>query len=321
MPEALMTRKAAPARRRALPIDRQTGNLQRPRRPWRNIADRLRCLPAIAILAALSIGQGAAASEPMVEFQGEVVQGGLIVGRVPAGAEIELDGEPLQFAADGYFLVGFGRDESEPRQLKVRGPDGRTETLNLRPEAREFDIQRIDGLPPKQVTPDPESLERIRREAAQVRQARERIDRRTDFAGGFIWPVKGPITGVYGSQRILNGQPRNPHWGVDVAAPIGTPVVAPAAGLVTLAHPDMYFSGGTLLLDHGLGLSSAFLHLDEILVEPGQRVEQGDVIARVGATGRVTGAHLDWRMNLGDTRIDPETLMDGRPQAGNRSSE
>ena len=257
----------------------------------------------------------------MVDLHGEAVQGGLVVGRAPAGAEIELDGEPLQHAADGYFLVGFGRDESEPRRLTVRGPDGRTETRELQPEPREFDIQRIDGLPPKQVTPDPESLERIRRETAQVRQARARIDRRTDFAGGFIWPVEGPITGVYGSQRILNGKPRSPHWGVDVAAPTGTPVVAPAPGVVTLAHPDMYFSGGTLLLDHGLGLSSAFLHLDEILVEPGQRVEQGDVIALVGATGRVTGAHLDWRMNLGDTRIDPEMLMDGRPPTPDRSPE
>ena len=293
MPEALLNQTVASVRDRSA---------------W------FRFLPAIAISLAVSVAFSAAASDSMLEFHGEVVQGGLVVGRAPADAEIELDGQPLQHAADGYFLVGFGRDESDPRRLTVRSPDGRTETRELRPEPREFDIQRIDGLPPKQVTPDPESLERIRREAAQVRQARTRIDRRTDFAGGFIWPVEGPITGVYGSQRILNGKPRSPHWGVDVAAPTGTPVVAPAAGLVTLAHPDMYFSGGTLLLDHGLGLSSAFLHLDEILVEPGQRVEQGDVIARVGATGRVTGAHLDWRMNLGDIRIDPETLLDGRPQ-------
>lgn len=250
----------------------------------------------------------------LIDLKGEAVQGGLIIGRAPSGSEVELDGEPLRHAADGYFLVGFGRDDTAPRRLVVRGRDGSTEVRELKPEPREFDIQRIDGLPPGQVTPNPEFLERIRREARQVRTARERLDSRIDFAEGFVWPVHGPVTGVYGSQRILNGQPRSPHWGVDLAAPTGTPVVAPAAGVVTLAHPDMYFSGGTLMLDHGLGLSSAFLHLDEILVEPGQRVEQGDMIARVGATGRVTGAHLDWRMNLGETRIDPRLLMDAPPR-------
>ncbi|MEX2498196.1 MAG: M23 family metallopeptidase [Wenzhouxiangellaceae bacterium] len=254
-----------------------------------------------------------AGQDCLLELEGEAVQGGLIVGRAPVDAEIELDGRPLQQASNGVFLVGFGRDETAPRRLLVRTGDGNVHTRELTPRTREFDIQRIDGLPPEQVTPDPEALQRIRREAVMVRQARERIDDRTDFADGFIWPTHGPITGVYGSQRILNGEPRSPHWGVDVAAPVGTPVIAPAPGMITLAHPDMYFSGGTLMLDHGLGLSSAFLHLDEILVEVGQYVEQGEVIARVGATGRVTGAHLDWRINLGETRIDPEMLMDARP--------
>jgi len=286
----------------------QTARFGRPKLPGAKSICAMVVLLLVWLAPAVAVGDG------IVQIQGRMVQGGLLIGRAPAGAEIELDGVPLQHAADGYFLVGFGREATQARRLTVRGPDGRTETRELRPEPREFDIQRIDGLPSGQVTPDPESLERIRREAAQVRWARARVDHRVDFTEGFIWPVAGPITGVYGSQRILNGQPRSPHWGVDVAAPTGTPVVAPAAGLVTLAHPDMYFSGGTLLLDHGLGLSSAFLHLDEILVEQGQRVEQGEVIARVGATGRATGAHLDWRMNLGDIRIDPETLMDGRPE-------
>lgn len=250
----------------------------------------------------------------LIEIQGQAVQGGLLIGRAPTDAQVELDGEPLRHAAGGYFLIGFGRDETASRQLVVRAPDGAVEVRDLKPESREFDIQRIDGLPSSQVTPDPDSLARIRREADQVRTARERLDDRTDFAGGFVWPVHGPITGVYGSQRILNGNPRSPHWGVDLAAPTGTPVIAPAAGVVTLAHPEMYFSGGTLMLDHGLGLSSAFLHLDEILVEPGQRVEQGELIARVGATGRATGAHLDWRMNLGKTRVDPQLLMNEPPR-------
>ncbi|HKL53563.1 MAG TPA: M23 family metallopeptidase [Wenzhouxiangellaceae bacterium] len=268
----------------------------------------------IATLSLCFVTSLSADGDRLIDLQGQAVQGGLIIGQAPAGSEIELDGEPLQHAADGYFLIGFGRDETAPRRLVVRGQDGSAEIRELKPEPRQFDIQRIDGLPPSQVTPDPESLERIRREAGLVRKARKRLDARTDFAEGFVWPVHGPVTGVYGSQRILNGEPRSPHWGVDLAAPTGTPVIAPAAGVVTLAHPDMYFSGGTLMLDHGLGLSSAFLHLDEILVEPGQRVEQGDLIARVGATGRVTGAHLDWRMNLGETRVDPELLMDAPPR-------
>ncbi|MDX1626266.1 MAG: M23 family metallopeptidase, partial [Wenzhouxiangellaceae bacterium] len=220
----------------------------------------------------------------------------------------------LQHSSDGHFLIGFGRDDTAVRVLEVRTPGGDLVRRELEPAPREFDVQRIDGLPPSQVTPDPEALERIRAEARRVAAARERRDDRADFAGGFVAPLEGPVTGVYGSQRILNGEPRNPHWGIDFAAPTGTPVRAPAAGIVTLAEPDLYFSGGTLLLDHGLGLSSAFLHLERLLVEPGQRVEQGEVIAEVGATGRATGPHLDWRMNLGPVRIDPGLLLAETPE-------
>ncbi|MFU8877016.1 MAG: M23 family metallopeptidase [Wenzhouxiangellaceae bacterium] len=275
-------------------------------------------LPLLAVLLfsvlfSISNARAEIAGQVPFSLSGEPVQGGLIIGHADPGARIELDGQVVRQSGDGRFLIGFGRDETGTRSLVVDVPgQGRFER-RLQVHERQFDIQRIDGLPPAQVTPDPESLERIRAEAAMTRQARERVDDRADFAEGFIWPVHGPITGVYGSQRILNGEPRSPHWGLDIAAPTGTPVHAPAGGVVTLAHPDMYFSGGTLLLDHGLGLSSAFLHLDEILVETGQRVEQGDLIARVGATGRVTGPHLDWRMNLGETRIDPHLLLDEMP--------
>lgn len=251
--------------------------------------------------------------EPGLMLSGDPVQGGLLIGKAPSAVRVIVDGEAVPQASDGTFLVGFDRDRTEARRLSVELSDGRTVERMLEPRIREFDIQRIDGLPPSKVTPDPASLERIRAEAAMVREARTRRDDRIDFAEGFLWPVGGPVTGVYGSQRILNGEPRNPHWGIDIAAPIGTPVQAPAGGIVTLTHDDMYFSGGTLLLDHGLGLSSAFLHLDEILVESGTRVERGEIIARVGDTGRVTGPHLDWRINLGSTRIDPGLLMDGPP--------
>ncbi|GAB4168046.1 MAG: M23 family metallopeptidase [Wenzhouxiangellaceae bacterium] len=277
------------------------------KRPWL-CAARASAFAGVWMLTLLLTPLSLPANEPEVHLQGQPVQGGLIIGQAPPGARVLLDGQPLPTSSDGWFLVGFGRDDDRPRRLSVQTPEGVFERV-LVPERRRFAIQRIDGLPPAKVTPDPDALQRIREEAALVREARSRVDDRADFATGFKWPVVGPVTGVYGSQRILNGEPRSPHWGVDIAAPVGTEVRAPAAGVVTLVHPDMYFSGGTLVIDHGLGLSSAFLHLDEVLVEVGQRVEQGQVIARVGATGRVTGPHLDWRMNLGDVRIDPQLLL------------
>ena len=249
-----------------------------------------------------------------IDLEGDAVQGGLLVGRAPAGSRVTWKGADIMTTQNGRFLIGFGRDASGPHQLTAVTPDGQTFERVVTPEPREFDIQRIDGLPSEQVTPRPEVLKRIRDEAAQARRARQNREPRTDWDGGFIWPASGPITGVYGSQRILNDQPRAPHWGLDIAAPTGTPAVAPAGGVITLTHPDMYFSGGTIFLDHGHGLVSAFLHLSEILVEEGQRVKQGEVIGLIGATGRATGPHLDWRISLGDTRIDPALLLPDPPE-------
>ena len=194
-------------------------------------------------------------------------------------------------------------------------PDGRRERRVLRVEPRAYDIQRIDGLPPRKVTPrSKEDLARIEADVRMVRQARAIDDPRTDFLGGFRWPTTGRISGVYGSQRILNGEPRRPHFGIDIAAPTGTKVVAPADGVVTLVHPDMFFSGGTMIVDHGHGLSSAFLHLSRILVKQGERVVLGQPIAEVGSTGRSTGPHLDWRINLFDRRLDPSLLVGPMPR-------
>lgn len=248
------------------------------------------------------------------ELSGEVIQGGLIQGRVAPGAEVRYEGRSLRVSDEGVFILGLGRDAAATGTLEVSYPDGRMEQRTLAVAPREYLIQRIDGLPRRKVTPRQEDLERIRAESRQARAARERDDPRTDFLDGFQWPVTGIITGVYGSQRILNGEPRRPHYGIDIAAPTGTPVEAPAPGVVTLVHPDMFFSGGTLILDHGHGLSSTFLHLERILVEEGQRVAQGEVIAEVGATGRVTGAHLDWRMNHFEERIDPALVAGPMPE-------
>ncbi len=245
-----------------------------------------------------------------VEIKGPVTQGGLLQCQVtPPNARVELDGQALRVSPEGLFLVGFDRDHALQSRLTVRYADGGSETVPLQLTAREYDIQRIDGLPPKTVEPSAEDLKRIKRETALVVQARRRDDPRTDFLSGWSWPVEGPLSGVYGSQRILNGEPRRPHFGVDIAVPQGTQVRAPADGVVTLAYPDMFFSGGTLIVDHGYRLSTSYLHLSKILVKKGQRVHRGEVIAEVGATGRVTGPHLHWGMNLGAVRLDPQLLV------------
>jgi murein DD-endopeptidase MepM/ murein hydrolase activator NlpD len=249
-----------------------------------------------------------------VELSGEAIQGGLIFGKTSPGSSVLLDGKAVMVSAEGEFVIGFGRDEKGTRDLLIRDPGGREESVSLPIALRDYQIERVDGLPPKTVTPDPEAAERIRQEGAMVANARARRDERTDFDDGFAWPADGRISGVYGSQRVLNGEPRRPHFGLDIAAPTGSPVYAPADGIITMAHPDMYFSGGTLILDHGQGLSSSFLHLSRILVEAGTAVKKGDLIAEIGATGRASGPHLDWRMNWLDRRVDPQLLVQGTPR-------
>jgi murein DD-endopeptidase MepM/ murein hydrolase activator NlpD len=250
------------------------------------------------------------------ELSGEAVQGGLMFGNCAPGCGVVLDGNEVMVSAGGQFVIGFDRDESGERQLRVREADGNEHVKTLAVAPRDYQIERVDGLPPQTVTPDPEALERIRQEAAMVASARARRDARADYAAGFAWPASGRISGVYGSQRILNGEPRRPHYGLDIAAPTGTPVLAPADGIITLAYDDMYFSGGTIVLDHGHGLSSSFLHLSRILVESGATVRKGDVIGEIGATGRASGPHLDWRMNWLDRRVDPQLLLGDAPVGG-----
>jgi len=245
---------------------------------------------------------------------GALSQGGLVTGRTLPGAEVRLDGRPVRVGADGRFLLGFGREAAPEAVLELTLPDGTVARRTLAIEQRSYDIQRIDGLQPEKVTPPEEVLARIADERAMVAVVRK-VDRPEPwFETGFVWPVTGPISGVYGSQRILNGEPKWPHFGVDVAVPVGTPVVAPADGLVVVAHDDMYYSGGTVLLDHGYGLTSAYLHLHEVSVAEGQMLRQGDRLGSVGATGRVTGAHLDWRFNWFDRRLDPVLIAGPMPE-------
>jgi murein DD-endopeptidase MepM/ murein hydrolase activator NlpD len=264
-----------------------------------------------SFLLVLFNGHSAVAAESIpVSLKGDFIQGGLVLGKTRPGSKIYFDNQSINLSPRGEFIIGFNRDEPDTVPLKIKLPDGTVDSRKLKVAKREYKIQRIDGLPASKVTPrKPEVLQRIRREGAAAAAARTRDDDRLDFMQNFIWPVTGPISGVYGSQRVLNGKPRRPHFGVDIAAPVGTQVLAPASGLITLANPDMFFSGGTLILDHGHGLSSTFLHLNKILVKEGTFVKQGDLIAEVGKTGRVTGAHLDWRMNLFKRRVDPQLLV------------
>jgi murein DD-endopeptidase MepM/ murein hydrolase activator NlpD len=259
-----------------------------------------------------------ASADATVELTGTATQGGLLVGRAPGATAVEFEGRAVRVSPAGVFLVGFGRDAPPTAELVVTGPDGNKTRRLIEVAQRDYRIQRIDGLPESKVTPPAAVLERIRAEGEKVGAARAVDDPRTDFLDGFIWPLTGRISGVYGSQRILNGEPRRPHYGVDVAAETGTPVMAPADAVVRLAEPDLYFSGGTLIMDHGHGLTSTFIHLSKILVAEGQAVRRGEIVAEVGATGRATGPHLDWRMNLFDTRLDPQLLTAPMPDPAPR---
>ncbi|GLS25998.1 M23 family metallopeptidase [Marinibactrum halimedae] len=271
----------------------------------------------IATVIALGLSQWAVSSSfnlPELVFDQEVKQGAILRGKVPQGTELEVDDSIVVPVADsGNFVIGLDRDAPSVLKIKVRPLGGQVFTKEFEVKARDYKIQRIEGVPAKTVNPDPHQIARSRKEAALVRKARAGASSRQDFTADFEWPLFGPISGVYGSQRYYNGEPRRPHYGVDIARPTGTPVKAPAAGKVTLVHPDMFYSGGTLIIDHGHGLTSTFLHLSKILVKDGQVVQQGDEIAEVGSSGRATGPHLDWRMNWFDRRVDPTTLVGPMP--------
>jgi biotin carboxyl carrier protein len=287
-----LVRKAHPARRMA--------ELVRIK-PWRSSSA---AISAFVLLSALS---PARASAPNA-LPHAVSQGELVIAHLPPGSAARLDGTPLHVGTDGRVVFGAGRDETGPLVLTFDdGHDGRR-TVRIAVTRRGWPIERVDGVPPKTVNPPPAIAARVAREQAAVTAARERDDTREDFLHGFVWPVHGRISGRFGNQRIYNGDPRAPHSGMDIAVPVGTPVRAPAAGVVTFAAPSLYLTGGTVLIDHGFGLSSNFLHLSTLKVHVGERVRQGQVIALSGMTGRATGPHLHWGFNWFGTRLDPLLL-------------
>jgi murein DD-endopeptidase MepM/ murein hydrolase activator NlpD len=257
--------------------------------------------------------QNSSSLDTKIVFPVNVPQGGLVLGKVPPGSTVRYAGRDLRVSGYGTVVFGVGRDEPGPLEVEIKRPDGIRDATQIAVTPREWPQEQVNGVPPKTVNPPPAIAERIKREQALVTAARARDDDRTDFAKPFVWPVQGRISGRFGNARVYNGQPGAGHSGMDIAAPAGTAVKAPAAGVVTFAAPDLYLTGGTLLLDHGFGVSSNFLHLSRIDVKVGDRVEQGQIIAAVGATGRATGPHLHWGMNWFDVRIDPLLVLERKP--------
>jgi murein DD-endopeptidase MepM/ murein hydrolase activator NlpD len=275
--------------------------------------DALSFLSICFLVACLLLGAAAPAAAGNLELDGKLTQGGLLFGTTEPDARVTLDGKAVRVAPDGRFVIGFHRDAPAEARLTVVHPDGGKDERRLAIAQRTYEIQRIDGLPQKMVTPPDDVLARIKRENEMIAKVRAFDRPEALFESGFAWPAQGIISGVYGSQRILNGEPRQPHYGVDIAAPVGTPVLAPADGVIVLAEKDLYYTGGTIMIDHGHGLTSTLMHMSSVDVAVGRRVRQGDPVGAIGATGRVTGPHLDWRMNWFESRIDPALLVPPMP--------
>lgn len=274
-----------------------------------HVVIRLRRFFLAMILLCLAACVATPAKFPDWSIEGNWIQGALLKGLTVPGTKVRFLDNDVYVNEQGEFILGLGRDTPSPVEVSALFV-GEVEPRRYIYEViqRTYEIQRVDGVEQKYVEPSAKDLRRIEQDNIALGNARRLREARADFAEGFIWPLEGPVTGVYGSQRIFNGVPKQPHFGMDIAAPTGTLVKAPAGGKVTLAR-DLYYSGWTLLIDHGQGLSSAFLHLNQVLVKEGDLVKQGDTIAEVGATGRVTGAHLDWRMNWLDQRLDVQLLL------------
>ncbi len=245
-----------------------------------------------------------------IVFPTSVSQGAMVIGKVPAGSMVRYADRSLRVTSYGSVVFGVGRDEQGPVQVSVQPPHAPAKIIRIDVTGRDWPIENIKGVPPATVNPPKAIAERIAREQARVVAVRSRDDARSGFAQAFIWPVKGRISGRFGNQRIYNGTPKSAHSGMDIAVPTGTPVKAPADGVITFVDPGLYLTGGTVVLDHGHGISSNFLHLSRIDVEVGDSVQQGQVIAAVGATGRATGPHLHWGMSWFETRIDPLLVLE-----------
>jgi len=269
----------------------------------------------LAVLLALTAASPALALDYTVG--GRIEQGGIVIGRAPPGAVITFNNLPVDATADGRFLLGLDRDAPATATLTIAA-NGETVQHILLVAPRAWQIEKVDGVPQQLVTPDPKTAARIAADNKRMAAARAQVELQPWFDTGFIRPAEGRVSGVFGSQRILNGSPRAPHTGLDIAGPIGTPIRAAADGVVALASPDMVLTGQTVVINHGYGLQTTYIHMSRIDVKDGQKVKQGDVIGAIGMTGRATGPHLHFGVTWFNTRLDPETVLAAMPpKAGN----
>lgn len=264
-----------------------------------------------AALAFLSWSHQTLAAAP--GLRGRWLQGAPLFGTLAPGSKLSFGGRDVSVSADGYFVIGLAFDAPPAAELVVTDPAGGVHRHEYSVETRIYDVQKIDGLPQGMVEPPAAVLSRIESDQKLVADARGFDTPIEDFAKGFVWPVPAQVTGVYGSNRILNGVPKQPHFGIDLAAAEGVPVRAAAGGVVRLAHRDLYYTGGTIILDHGHGLTTTYLHLSKVDVKLGEDVKRGARIGRVGKTGRATGPHLCWRANWFDVRLDASLLLQPEP--------
>ena len=243
-------------------------------------------------------------------IKGEIIAGGIIIVNVSPGSTVKLNGESIMISDKGVFLVGFERKPQPTQILEIYDENLLVEKITLNVKIRSYEIQRINGIKKEKVDPPQSIIDRIYMERNSVKESRKKSNLITStyYNNGFVLPAKGPISGVYGSQRILNGKPRSPHYGIDIALPKGHEVVAPMDGIVVFSNNDLYYSGGTIIIAHGQGLTTSYLHLSEILVSVNNIVRRGELIGKVGATGRATGPHLHWGAELKGKRIDPKYL-------------
>ncbi len=243
-----------------------------------------------------------------VEFKGKFLQGHYIIGITDPSAKIIIDKKKIKVSEDGFFVFGLDRDRKFDVTI-TKDLNGKKETIIKKVLKRKYNIQRIDGLPENKVTPPESVYKRIREENNKIGEARAINSNLPFFKNQFIMPVEGIISGVYGSQRILNGKPKWPHYGIDIAAKKGTMIKSSGSGTVTMAEDDLYYTGGTIIMDHGHGISTIYSHLENVLVSVGDKINQGDIIGTVGSTGRSTGPHLDFRINWFQTRLDPMSVL------------
>ena len=247
-----------------------------------------------------------------LDLKGSFIQGGLLFGKTISKNKIIFNKKNIFVNKNGDFVLPLGRDEKLENLIEVDGKKKETHIIKI--SKRKYKIQKIDGLPKNKVTPNEKELKRIKKESKKIRESKSVFFDQTLYKSGFIWPLKGVITGEYGNQRILNGKPRRPHYGLDIAASLGTKIISPSDAKVVLILEDSFFNGKMIILNHGLGLNSIYSHLHKTYVKKGDKIKKGEVIAEVGSTGRSTGPHLDWRVNVFNIAVDPVKIFENQPK-------